>query len=223
MRAPRYVELDLTGEDGDVEIGDWDASITVRSDDGDVRLRDVRSPQVTVILEDGDLEIIGSTGELELTVDDGDVVLRDCRSERARIRAEDGEVRLDNCAGNFTIDVDDGDIDLRRLTATVLKLRSSDGRIEVELAAVTGDLDLDIETDDGDVVVKLAAGISARLDLLASRRLRNRRSRLERPSRHRGIEIPCTLGTLPSPGPPSCGIAATVPCVPRACRTIYRV
>ncbi len=168
ISAPAWVTLDLEGEDGDVEIGGWQGAITVRNDDGDVHLSDLRVPRLRLEVEDGDVEIEGFDGEMDLESEDGDVTVRDCRGERIRIDGEDGRIRLERCEGNFDLATDDGDVDLSGLKAGKLEVRTSDGRIEIGLDAGTGELDLDVSADDGDVDLKLGAEVSGAFTLSSS-------------------------------------------------------
>ncbi len=167
IRAPRYVKLDLEGEDGDVRIGDWDGALTLRLEDGDVELKNVRAA-VRLELEDGDVEIEGLAGDLALTLSDGAVRLRDGSGERIRIDGEDGNVTLDGCAGDIEITADDGDVEIRGHHAGKMAVRTEDGRVEVEVATAEGVLDLEIETEDGDVELELGEGVSATVDLLSN-------------------------------------------------------
>ena len=165
VRAPRYVELELTGEDGDIEIEGWRASIEVSLDDGDVRLSDVRGGEIRIDAEDGDVELRDIEADIDIDIDDGDVEIEGCRSRRLRIDSEDGRVDIDRCSGNISISADDGDIRLTRLSAASVDLSSSDGSIELDITSATGPLDVDVRTDDGDVEISLGRGVSTRFDL----------------------------------------------------------
>ncbi len=165
VQAPPYVELELTGDDGNVEIEGWEGPITLRTDDGNVHLRRIRSPEVSLQLEDGDLEIDGLEGRLEVTIDDGNVEVSDCKCERAKIETDDGDVRIERCAGSFKVSTDDGDMELDEITAGELELSTADGKIEVEIAAADATFKIDAEADDGDVVLKLAADVSAAYEI----------------------------------------------------------
>ncbi len=168
VSAPAWVTLELEGEDGDVEIGGWRAAITVRNDDGDVRLTDLEVPRLRLDVEDGDVEIAGFEGGMELEVDDDDVTVRGGREGRYRIDGQDGRVRLEDCAGDFEISTDDGDVELSGLSAGKLEVRTGDGRVEIGVEAAAGALDLDVSADDGDVDLRLGAGVSATFTLSSS-------------------------------------------------------
>lgn len=145
IKAPPYLVLELRGDDGDIEIRDWEADIDLRSDDGDVRIE-------------------GLDGNLQLQLDDGDLELFDCSVGTATLRLEDGDVTLRGGSGEWRFTLDDGDLDLRDLAATVLEVRAEDGDIEAELAAAAT-FEADIRTDDGDVDLGLPPGLSARFSI----------------------------------------------------------
>ncbi len=161
VSAPAYAVLELVGDDGDVEIGGWRAAITVRNDDGDIRLSDLEVPRLRVDAEDGDVDVEGFAGEMDLEVDDGDATVRDCLGQRIRIDGQDGRVRIDGCQGNFDVSTDDGDIELFGLRAGKLEAHTGDGDVEIGVEAAAGQLDLDVSADDGDVELRLGDGVSA--------------------------------------------------------------
>jgi DUF4097 and DUF4098 domain-containing protein YvlB len=164
VRAPRYVVLDLNGDDGNVEISDWRARIELVLEDGDIELENIVSPQIQIDLEDGDVTIRGLEGKLELDAEDGDVELRGCKIDRCRINLEDGDVSIRNSEGSFEIDVEDGEINLSELRAKLVDIRASDGDVDLDLLKVD-DIDVDISTEDGDVTLRLQSGISAVFDV----------------------------------------------------------
>jgi len=164
VKGPSYLKLNLEGEDGDVEIADWNGSIMMKLEDGDVRLSDIDAPRTEVILEDGDLEIDRIRGEIEVDCEDGDIEIFDCQSDHGRIRSEDGDITIDRCQGSFEILVADGDARLSELTARDLEIRSGDGTVNLSLLP-SEDLDLNVRVSDGDVVVDLDKEISAVFEL----------------------------------------------------------
>jgi DUF4097 and DUF4098 domain-containing protein YvlB len=160
IRAPEYLELTLDGDDGDVDIEDWQGKIECTLEDGDIDLRSIFSGQTSIDLEDGDLRIDGLEGDLLFNGEDGDIVLRDAKTQQCRIRLEDGDVTIKRSEGEFEINVEDGDIDLDRVRARLLEVSAEDGDIELDLLKVDR-IDLDIRAYDGDVTVNLEPGMSA--------------------------------------------------------------
>jgi DUF4097 and DUF4098 domain-containing protein YvlB len=159
IRAPEYLELNLDGEDGDVDVENWQGNIDCTLEDGDVNLRDIFSDQTNVNLEDGDLHVDGLEGDLLVDGEDGDVVLRDAKIGKCRIRLEDGDLTIKRSRGDFEINTGDGDVTLDQVRAGMLDIRAEDGEIEVDLLKTEG-IDLDIRAGDGNVTVDLESGMS---------------------------------------------------------------
>lgn len=159
IHSPDYIQLDLNGDDGDVEIVDWAAGIECRIDDGDIRLRNIAGGKTAIRGEDGDVEIDGLTGDLTIELDDGEVTLLACDMESCRVEGEDGEVTIRQSKGSFVITVDDGDVVMEKIEAKGLRINAEDGDIEVDLLS-DGMLDADIRTDDGNIKIDLERGFS---------------------------------------------------------------
>lgn len=145
IQAPSYLILDLVGDDGDIEITDWEASIDLRS-------------------EDGDVTIDGLDGDLDVRLDDGDIELFDCAVGKATLQLEDGDVTLRRGSGEWHFSLDDGDLDLRDLAATVLEARTEDGDIRADLSPAAS-FEGELRSDDGDVTLGLYSGFSARFSI----------------------------------------------------------
>ncbi len=118
-------------------VNDWTADITLESSDGDV-------------------EIDGLTGDLSIDLDDGDVELYECAVGSATLRLQDGDVTLRGGAGSWRFEVDDGDLDLRDLAAEAVSISAEDGDVELSLLPAAGP-EIDIRTDDGDVIPRARA------------------------------------------------------------------
>jgi hypothetical protein len=187
IRAPHYIQLDLEGDDGDVQISKWRARIQCSLEDGDVDLEDIVSPRADISVEDGDLNISGMKGELWVDAEDGDVELSDSETSRCQILLEDGDVTIRRSQGDFEIDVEDGEVNLYELRAGTLEISASDGDVEGDLLE-TDDIDVDISTEDGDVTLNLQSGMSAsfivetedgrvRLDLPSAEDVKKRKRR----------------------------------------------
>lgn len=164
IKAPSYLELHLEGEDGDVRIDDWNSSIRMRLEDGDVEMSNIDAPRTEIILEDGDLEVDGIRGDIDIDVEDGDVEIFDCQTEHGRIRGEDGDITIDRCQGSFEIVVSDGDAYLTEMAARDMDIRSGDGTVKMSLVPSDG-LEVKVRASDGDVVMDLGVGVSAEFEL----------------------------------------------------------
>ncbi len=166
IHSPDYINLDLIGDDGDVEIANWAAQIDCRIDDGDITLKHIDGEKTTIQGEDGDIAIENLKGDLTIELDDGDVFLTACDMPRCRVEGEDGNIKISDSKGSFDISMDDGNVTMRQIAAAGLIMRAEDGDIDIDLLA-GGTLDADIRTDDGDVTVDLEKGVSLSFHILA--------------------------------------------------------
>jgi hypothetical protein len=164
IQAPSYVELDLSGEDGDVDIEGWRAPVSVRLDDGDLALRDLEAERIRVHIEDGEVRGFGVRGDIDISTDDGDVDLVDCEGGHARIDVVDGDVHIRRCRTDLTLTSDDGDVRISELAARVCDIRTEDGDLELDLVQ-QGSPDVQLRSDDGDLEVTFAAGLNAEIDI----------------------------------------------------------
>lgn len=160
ISAPSYIELDLNGDDGSVEIEKWNAQIEIKLDDGDINLFDCEPGKTKIRGADGNISLDGISGSLDILADDGDIDVIRGRFSECRIQLSDGDIKVRDSEGNFYIEVDDGTTDLLRIKTNVMDLKSEDGDFDIELLK-TGKLDLEIKTDDGDIDIGLQKGISA--------------------------------------------------------------
>lgn len=164
IRAPSYLILDIDGEDGDVEIADWDGGIELRTEDGDVHLTGIRSPKTRIWAEDGDVRIDRLTGELDVTSEDGEVRIADCSIRGGRFRLEDGDVTLSRCEGSARFELVDGTVALERFRPDSIHIRTGDGDVDLDLLPSAA-MDIEVRTSDGDITIDLAQGVSARFSI----------------------------------------------------------
>ncbi|MBD3366643.1 MAG: DUF4097 family beta strand repeat protein, partial [Candidatus Eisenbacteria bacterium] len=160
IEAPAWVRLELAGDDGDVEIENWQAPIELTLDDGDVEIAGGDIGMLELRFDDGDISLSDVAGELSLAGDDGDVLMDLCRFPFARIGLEDGDVLMRDCAGELVVTLDDGDVALFDVASERVELRGDDGDVRIDLPNA-GPVDLDVELDDGDIDVVYAEGLSA--------------------------------------------------------------
>jgi hypothetical protein len=159
IHSPNYVALDLDGDDGSVEVGNWAARIDCRVDDGDIHLTGIAGGKTQIWGEDGDVEIARLSGDLTVEVDDGEVNLVDCDMKNCRVASEDGNITISQSKGFYDLSADDGDIVAKKIEARGLAVRTEDGDVDIDLLTAET-LDADIKTDDGDINIDLDKTIS---------------------------------------------------------------
>ncbi len=159
IKAPSYVHLDLTGDDGDLELSGWRADIECRVDDGDVKFTDVINGNTEIWIEDGDVRLTTLSGDLVVRGDDGDISVTNSTLSHALFALEDGDIRISDSIGDFDVALDDGDVTLSRVTTSIVDVRGEDGSVNLDIAS-DADIHVNVVTDDGDVTIRLAGGLS---------------------------------------------------------------
>jgi len=160
ISAPPYVELDLQGEDGKVDIDRWSGDMEIKLEDGEINLYECAPGKTRIRSQDGDITLDGHSGALDIIAEDADLDINRGRFTECRIQLDDGDTRIRDSEGDFYLEIEDGDSELLNIKTSVMDLKSEDGLFDVELLK-TDKLDLEIRTDDGDVRVGLQKGISA--------------------------------------------------------------
>ncbi len=164
IRAPKYLQLNLNGDDGDVEIEDMAANIECRLSDGDMEINNVVAKFIKLNLEDGSLKMKDIKAELDLKIDDGDIRIVDYSGKECTVDLEDGQLEMDNASGNFDFSSDDGDMELRHLTVGTLKASSNDGDIYIDIVESDAP-DIEIKVDDAKVIVDINENISTKIEI----------------------------------------------------------
>ena len=159
IKAPSYVLLDLTGDDGDLELSGWRADIECRVDDGDVKFTDVVNRNTEIWIEDGDVRLTKLSGDLVVRGDDGDISVTNSTFSHALFALEDGDIRISDSKGDFDVALDDGDVTLSRVTTSIVDVRGEDGSVDLDVTS-DSDVHINVVTDDGDVTIRFSGGLS---------------------------------------------------------------
>ncbi|MDZ7772478.1 MAG: DUF4097 family beta strand repeat-containing protein [Balneolaceae bacterium] len=169
IEAPRWVNLDLNGDDDNYSIRGINGDIAINAEDGDLWLQDCGGSSFRFTLDDGDLEMDGGRGELILRFEDGDVDIRNGAFTDIRTDADDGDLRLETSLaddGSYRFDSEDGDLHLYvtegggefvvdhddpsvRASSAYEKLQEEEYRSRWRLSG--GSARVDLRTDDGRV------------------------------------------------------------------------
>ncbi len=164
IQAPRYLKLDLEGEDGNVEIEGLTGEIDCRIDDGNLELRRIITPLVRIRFADGNVSLKEVESELEIRGEDGSISLKNCKIPRASLELEDGNIFIRDSGGNFKIDTYDGNVKMVRTHLKEATIRTEDGGVDLDLLK-SKNLDLTVRTTDGYVTVDLEGGTSAAFNI----------------------------------------------------------
>jgi hypothetical protein len=156
------------------------ASLQVRGDDGDYRIRNVNG-RIAMDIDDGDVDLTGCAGDdFRFQLDDGDIVMDRGRG-RLDIDADDADVRITN--GQFTsiiADMDDGDLEIETSLSNTGEylINTQDGMVAMTITQGGGTFDVrhddarlitegnfeKVERSESRTILTLASG-SAKVDI----------------------------------------------------------
>jgi len=164
IMAPAYIELNTNGVDGHLRIQNWENTIHASVIDGDVTIDGTTAELVQAGSVDGDLMLSTITAEVNCKTVDGRIDLQDISSTMCRATTIDGDISIENAEGEFYLRTVDGDIEARHLAAAGLQAKTTDGTVTLDLLNVD-EIQVRVNTADGNVRVRLQEGTSAILDI----------------------------------------------------------
>jgi hypothetical protein len=118
IEAPRSVDLDFNGDDDDYEISEMAGKISVRLDDGDIRIENCSSPKLNFEIDDGNISVHGASGELFARLDDGDINVYNGSLTGIDIRGDDSDFDIETSLadeGEYSFRIEDSSLDLNIL------------------------------------------------------------------------------------------------------------
>ncbi|MBL7849616.1 MAG: DUF4097 family beta strand repeat protein [Cyclobacteriaceae bacterium] len=114
------------------------ASLQIRGDDGDYRVRNVN-------------------GSISMDIDDADVELSACSGNEFRFRLDDGDIVMDGGKGKLDIDADDADVRITGAQFTSILADVDDGDFQIE-TTLADQGEYMINAQDGLVAMTITGG-----------------------------------------------------------------
>ena len=153
---PTTANVDLVTSDGDIDLGDVEGEVSVRTSDGDLQFATIRSSSVSLRSSDGDItgDVIVA-GAVHIKTSDGDLRLRQIEAESIEAGTNDGDIFVGASFGDASIRTSDGDIEIDHMEGRALSARTSDGDITVD-EVVAGKAML--HSSDGNIKIARAEG-----------------------------------------------------------------
>jgi hypothetical protein len=162
LEIPQGASLQVRGDDGDYRIRNVDGAISLDVDDADVELSACSGDNFQFKLDDGDIVMDEGKGKLDIDADDADVQITNGRFTSVNADLDDGDLQLETTLannGDYFINAQDG---LVAMTITGgggrFDIRHDDSRVTTE-----GNFQ-QVDRTDGRTAVTLANG-NARVDI----------------------------------------------------------
>lgn len=162
LEIPEGASLQVKGDDGDYRVRNVNGSISMDIDDADVELSSCQGSEFRFRLDDGDIVMDGGKGKLDIDADDADVHITGAQFTSVLADVDDGDLQIETTLadqGEYMINAQDG---LVAMTITggggKFDVRHDDSRVTTE-----GDFK-QIDRSDGRTTLVLANG-NARVDI----------------------------------------------------------
>ncbi|MDH5406954.1 MAG: DUF4097 domain-containing protein [Candidatus Aminicenantes bacterium] len=165
LKVPPYIELDIHGDDYPLSISGVQGAVEVEVDDGELWLQRVDSPRIRIRSDDGDiiLKDVTAKGLLDIRANDGDIEIYDTRAEAISVQNDDGNIELSNVKGEIRLNTNDGRIELIDADTSHLEIEGDDSRVRVE-TTVYPEGTYRIRTADGAIYLTIPGDCSATFD-----------------------------------------------------------
>jgi len=158
IKAPAFINVDILGDDGNVEIENLSGNVNCRVDDGRIFIMNLNG-DLKAETEDGDLRLEAVKGRVSVKSEDGSIHLDDITADEAEISSKDGRIKGRAIRASVYAATDDGDITLSEVSGERLMARSKDGDVEIDIDGAIADVD--ISTDDGRIVLDMRHPVDA--------------------------------------------------------------
>ncbi|TYB47748.1 DUF4097 family beta strand repeat-containing protein [Actinomadura chibensis] len=140
IQVPRGTPVEVDNDDGRIVASGLGGTVKLHTDNGALKVTDLRATSVNLSSDDGSIEVSGRTGTADLQSDNGRITATGLIADTLTARTSDGRISI---AGRVTVaDVrtSNGGIDARGLTTDRITARTSDGPIDLRFAAAPTDV-----------------------------------------------------------------------------------
>jgi DUF4097 and DUF4098 domain-containing protein YvlB len=166
-------EVTVDVSDGDIIIRGGTGRVRAETNDGEIRAEDVEG-RIRLSTMDGDITVDRASGDIEVETTDGMIELSDVQASSIKATTVDGDIWFDGVfmpSGTYVLQTHDGDVTLHIPEDTDARVRmalydgdfSSDFELtfpswprgrRVEFTLGAGNADVQVETFDGDIVLR---------------------------------------------------------------------
>ena len=140
VMVPTWMELDLSGNEVNIDVTGVRSSVRAETVEGNVSLQ-------------------GGDGNISLKSVDGDITIRDAKG-RIELNTVEGQVRASGVAGDLDVESVDGEIDLSDVNSQSVTANSVDGSVRFA-GPINANGVYHLESHDGDITLETPAAPDA--------------------------------------------------------------
>lgn len=172
IEIPRRVSIDVKGDDGTYEIADVGGAIYMVADDSDISIKNATGEDFSFKIDDSAIRMDKGQGKLSVSLDDGEFRVDNGRFSEIDVSGDDSNLYFAtglSDAGQYYFGIDDSDLELDILngggsidiahddtdintTGEFSKISDEEERTVYNMKG--GSASVEIESDDGDIVLR---------------------------------------------------------------------
>ena len=163
--VPKQNLVSLESVNADMEIKQLAAGLTIDTVYGDIELQSV-SGRINLDTVNGDINSENLSGQIRIDTVNGDV--RDTNSSgNIRFEAVNGSLVSTTKSRDIRIETVNGDVDIKAELVKDLEITTVGGEVEVTMKELTPGANIQAESVNGDIVLKLPRDLSAEIEIAA--------------------------------------------------------
>ncbi|WP_165964277.1 DUF4097 family beta strand repeat-containing protein [Actinomadura sp. KC216] len=153
VEVPRDMAVDVDNADGSVVASGLTGAVKLHSDNGSMKVTDLRATSASISSDDGSIHVTGRATTADLNSDNGSINATGLTADRLTARTDDGSIKLSGRATVADVRTANGSIDAGGLTTDRITAETSDGGIDLRLT--TPPANVHATSDNGSVHVRV--------------------------------------------------------------------
>ncbi|WP_171064323.1 DUF4097 family beta strand repeat-containing protein [Actinomadura soli] len=156
VEVPRSMAVEVDNADGAVVASGLGGAVKLHSDNGAMKVTDLRATSASISSDDGSIHVAGRAATAVLRSDNGSINATGLTADKLTARTEDGRIQLSGRATVADVRTANGSIDAGGLTTDRITAETSDGGIDLRLT--TPPANVRATSDNGSVHVRVPTG-----------------------------------------------------------------
>ncbi|TDD36856.1 hypothetical protein E1287_10065 [Actinomadura sp. KC06] len=153
VEVPRNMPVEVDNADGAVVASGLSGAVKLHSDNGSLKVTDLRATSASISSNDGSIHVTGRAATAVLRSDNGSINATGLTTDRLTARTDDGRIELSGRATVAEVGTANGSIDAGGLTTDRITAETSNGGIDLRL--VTPPASVRAISDNGSVHVRV--------------------------------------------------------------------
>lgn len=163
--VPKNNLVNIESVNADMDIAALSSGIVLDTVNGDIDIQDVEG-RISLDTVNGDIKSANLNGRIHIETVNGDVNDTNSQGE-IRFEAVNGDLKSTTKSQDVRIETVNGDVEINAETIKNLDITTVGGEVKVTMEALTSGANIQAESVNGDIVLKLPQDLSAAIEINA--------------------------------------------------------